>query len=90
MENKVLDIIISLLEGFKEEKEYKQHQLTSISNGRKYCIYNADYLLNQILRNLYLPDDHYLLSKGEKNYGINCHQSERMVAIFKNTGIEKN
>ena len=66
MENKVLDIIISLLEGFKEEKEYKQHQLTSISNGRKYCIYNADYLLNQILRNLYLPDDHYLLSKGAK------------------------
>ena len=67
MRNDVFDIIISLVNSLKEPTEFKQHYIKSSFENKNYCIYNAEYLLNQILRQISIPDDHYLISKGAKD-----------------------
>ena len=53
----VLDIIISFVNACKKDKEHAFIE----SDGKK--IWSANYLLNQILRQYYIDDNHILVSK---------------------------
>lgn len=55
--NEVLDIIITFVNACKKDKEDAFIE----SNGKK--IWSANYLLNQILRQYYIDDNHILVSK---------------------------
>lgn len=55
--NEVLDIIITFVNACKKDKEHAFIE----SNGKK--IWSAQYLLNQILRQYYIDDNHILVSK---------------------------
>ena len=56
-ENEVLDIIISFVKACKKDKEFAYIE----SNGKR--IWSAHYLLNQILRQYYIDDNHIFISK---------------------------
>jgi len=55
--NEVFDIIITFVNACKKDKEHAFIE----SNGKK--IWSANYLLNQILRQYYIDDNHILVSK---------------------------
>lgn len=55
--NEVLDIIITFVNACKKDKEYAYIEC----DGKR--IWSANYLLNQILRQYYIDDDHILVSK---------------------------
>lgn len=55
--NEVLDIIIIFVKACKKDKEHSFIE----DNGKK--IWSAHYLLNQILRQYYIDDNHILVSK---------------------------
>lgn len=55
--NEVLDIIISFVKACKKDKEHSFIE----DNGKR--IWSAHYLLNQILRQYYIDDNHILVSK---------------------------
>ena len=55
--NEVLEIIISFVKACKNDKEHAYVE----SNGKR--IWSAYYLLNQILRQYYIDDNHVLISK---------------------------
>ena len=59
--NVVLDIIIEFVKAAKDNDK-----LAITNNGDDYVINNAEYLLNQILRQYYLKDEHYCVSKQAK------------------------
>lgn len=55
--NEVLDIIISFVKACKKDKEHAYIEC----DGKR--IWSANYLLNQILRQYYIDDNHILVSK---------------------------
>lgn len=63
MNNEVFDIIISLVKSHEEDTKWDHPNVRSFYNNKEYLIYNADYILNQVLRQINIPEDHYLLSK---------------------------
>lgn len=64
MENEVFDIIISLVKSYDDASDLKHPYVKSSYSNREYVIHNANYILNQVLRQISIPEDHYLLSKG--------------------------
>ena len=56
--NRVYDIIISLLNGIKNGDVLKEE-----AGGRQTILQGCSYLLNQTIRQLQLPNDHYFVSK---------------------------
>ena len=63
MNNEVFDIIISLVKSYKEDTKWNHPNVRSFYKNKEYLIHNADYILNQVLRQINIPEDHYLLSK---------------------------
>lgn len=66
MENNVLDIIICFVESYKNETKEWSPNIQSSYKDKKYFIWNTHYLLGQILRQVNIPEDYILLSKGAK------------------------
>ena len=64
MNNEVFDIIILLVKSYDEASDREHPYIKSCHNNREYVIHNGNYILNQALRQINIPDDHYLLSKG--------------------------
>ena len=57
-QNKVLDVIISLINGVKNS-----YVLSSVYGEENLSIDNCGYLLGQTLRHYVIPKDHYFVSK---------------------------
>lgn len=63
-QNKVLDIIIYLLEGIKGKKKNKSDKLEgTVEPGEKTILGSCNYLLGQVIRQYEIPEDHYFVSK---------------------------
>lgn len=62
----VLDILIAFIKGCKYKDEGLDNCIHSVIDNKDYWIWNTDYLLNQILRQINVPPERYLLSKGAK------------------------
>ena len=62
----VLDILIAFVKGCHYENKERDwtNCIYSNLNGKDYWIWNADYLLNQILRQIDVPPERYVTSKG--------------------------
>ena len=73
--NKILDIIINLLEGVKN----KDKLLINSSTENKMELKGCGYLLNQTIRQLVLPPDHYFVSQK----ALNLWKQIRDDSIFK-------
>ena len=58
-QNKIFDIIISLLEGIKNKNELIQEN----NKGEKFTLKGCSYLLNQAIRQYQIPKNHYLVSE---------------------------
>lgn len=61
-----LDIIITFLKARKKSRIDSEQIVTGYYENEKYNICSAGYLLNQIIRELCLPNDHYLISEQAK------------------------
>jgi hypothetical protein len=57
--NEVLDVIISLIKGAKEERS----RLMCEYEGKTYTLWGCSYLLDQALRTYEIPANHYLITK---------------------------
>jgi hypothetical protein len=57
--NKIYDIMINLLNGIKNHGILEEENC----NGEKTTLTGCKYLLNQVIRQYRLPDDHYFVSK---------------------------
>lgn len=64
----VLDILIAFIKGchYKNKDRGWENCIHSVIGDKDYWIWNADYLLNQLLRQVDVPPERYLLSKGAK------------------------
>ncbi len=65
MENKceVYDIIISLVKGYKNKDANSEHFIESEFDGKKIWLLNTQYLLNQFLRQINVPQERCLVSQ---------------------------
>lgn len=61
-----LDIIIAFLKARKKGKKDNEQIVECEYNGFKYDVYSGGYLLNQVIRELYIPPEHYKVSKRAK------------------------
>lgn len=61
----VLDILIAFIKGchYKNDERKFSNCIHSSIDGKDYWIWNADYLLNQLLRQIDVPPERYFLSK---------------------------
>ena len=62
----VLDIIISFIKSFKNSDSNSRPFIYSTYKGGDRWIWNTDYLINQILRQIDVPPERFLISKKAK------------------------
>lgn len=64
MNNEVLDLIICFVESYKNKTKDWNPNIHSTYNGEDYYIWNTQYLFNQIMRQINVPAERYLISRG--------------------------
>lgn len=84
MTNDVLDVIIYFVKSYRNETKENKPNIQSNFKGKKYHIWNADYLLNQILRQISIPEDHILLSKAAKEKWEQLNPSGKKGSLITN------
>jgi len=63
MKCEVLDIIISFVKSYKNKQSKQRPFLYSKYKNKKIYINNTDYILNQILRQISIPQENFLISE---------------------------
>ena len=91
MENcEVLDIIISFIKSYKNQSKDSEPFIHSKYKNEDKWIFNTGYLFNQIMRQIDIPQERYLLSKAAKKMWdsitdepiTNFYYREKVVAKF--------
>jgi hypothetical protein len=75
--NKILSIIINLIEGAKSEK--------SVLKDGELSLHRCSYLLNQTIRQYQLPKDHYLVSEAALDLWDQLSSDSIFNYTYKNT-----
>lgn len=64
--NEVIQVIKSLLIGYKNRSKGEENALVYKDKDKTYYLWNCDYLLNQVIRHYNIPQERYYYSKEAK------------------------